>query len=118
MNVFFKSLSLLSYNEKKQGLFILVLVILMGLFEAVGIASILPFLSVLGDPSIVSSNSLLSSMFNFLKSYGLSNLDDFFICLGIGSFVLLLSSTIYKSVVTFLINNFIEMRQHSLACNL
>ena len=118
MNVFFKSLSLLSYNEKKQGLFILVLVILMGLFEAVGIASILPFLSVLGDPSIVSSNSLLSSMFNFLKRYGLSNLDDFFICLGIGSFVLLLSSTIYKSVVTFLINNFIEMRQHSLACNL
>ena len=51
-----KALDLLTPQERRRGSFVLNLVGAMGLFEMVGVVSVVPFLSVLANPEMVQSN--------------------------------------------------------------
>lgn len=55
-----KSLSLLTANEKRKGLLVLALMIIVALVEVVGVASVLPFIGVLSRPELVHSNEWLN----------------------------------------------------------
>ena len=57
-----KSLSLLTVKEKRRLVFILMIMILMALLETIGVASILPFMAVLTNPSLIETNILLKNM--------------------------------------------------------
>ena len=45
-----------------------------------GIASILPFIAVLSNPSIVETNIYLNNFYQFLNGIGLKSIDEF-ICI-------------------------------------
>ena len=52
MNTLKKSVALLTPHERKRGLLILVLVMGMALLETAVVASVMPFLSALGNPEV------------------------------------------------------------------
>ena len=56
MNLFSKILFLLSKSEKKNFFLLLTLSLFVALFEALGIASILPFVMLLTSPNVVETN--------------------------------------------------------------
>ena len=74
MSVYKKILSFLSPREKRRGLLVLIMVIIMGVLETAGVASIMPFLSVLGSPERVQTNPLLSWGY---ESFGFDSLDEY-----------------------------------------
>lgn len=52
----FKNLiSLLSSQEIKQGSFLTIMILIMALLEVTGVASLLPFITILANPSIIES---------------------------------------------------------------
>ena len=55
----------------------------MAIMEMLGVASILPFIAVLSNPSIVESNSLLSLLYNQSRYFGVENLNQFLFFLGL-----------------------------------
>ncbi|MFV0278275.1 MAG: ABC transporter transmembrane domain-containing protein, partial [Parahaliea sp.] len=101
--------------ERRKVLGMLVMVVLMAVAETVGVISITPFLSVLGRPDIIRENPALMAAYNTL---GFAGSRDFTIALGLLSIVLVIASSVFKTVTLHLVNRFVHLLRHSLSARL
>lgn len=113
-----KAISLLTYQERKRGLLVLLLVMGMALLETAGVASVMPFLAVLGNPQMLITNPILSSLFKYAQGFGITTPDDFLIILGLGAFALIIISAVYRIATHYIMNRYIEMKRHSIGSRL
>ena len=86
MQTYRKALALLSRKEKRCGGLVLGMVIVMAVLETAGVASVMPFLSVLGNPEVVQANPVLNSVYEGL---GFTSVDAFILALGAAAFGLI-----------------------------
>jgi ATP-binding cassette, subfamily B, bacterial PglK len=114
---FTRLFQLQSKADRRVGFRLLVLVTLMGFLEAAGIASIMPFLAIIGNPDIVSQNQLLNSLYSYLNNnfYWVESVDRFLIVLGFFSFVFILTITFLRIYTLFKMNKYIEISRHNLS---
>ncbi|MDA7785199.1 ATP-binding cassette domain-containing protein [Pseudomonadales bacterium] len=106
---------LLTKEEKIEGFKLLLLVIIMGVFDVVGVASVFPFMSIAADPNFVQSNEILLKIYNFLE------FDDhkrFVMLAGICVIGLLAISTFVKLGTTYALYKFTFSREHSISVRL
>ena len=68
-----KLLYLLSSGERKSALLLLVMMLIMALLDMIGVASILPFMAVLTNPSLIETNIFLDKLFQTLSVFGVEN---------------------------------------------
>ena len=68
MSTIKKLLYFLTPKERKHVLLLLVMIMMMALLDMIGVASILPFMAVLTEPSIVEENFILKNLGFLLKS--------------------------------------------------
>jgi len=114
MKSFKKLLSLLTPKERKSGNLLLVMILIMALLDMIGVASILPFMAVLANPTIIETNIILNKIFHTSKIFGVENNQQFLFFLGIIVFVLLVVSLIFKAFTTYAQVQFVQMRQFSI----
>ncbi|MDA7815680.1 ABC transporter ATP-binding protein/permease [Porticoccaceae bacterium] len=115
MSTLKKAIYLLTSSERKKGLIVLLLVMGMAMLETLGVASVMPFLAVLGNPDMIDSNMFLNSLFNTGQNFGVTTPDDFLIFLGISAFSIIIFSAIYRSITQYVMNRYIETRRHSIS---
>ena len=106
---------ILSPSDIKFSLLMLFMTLIAVLLEMAGIFSILPFLHVLTDPSIVENNKVLKKVFETSLIFGIKTKDEFIIFLGILILIFMTFSLSFKSLMIYFQNRFIEMRKYSLA---
>ena len=111
MQTFKKILFLLTPKERRLGALVLCMVIVMALLETAGVASVMPFLSVLGNPEVVNTNQVLSTLYHGL---GFESEDTFLMALGAAAFMVIIFSTAFRTLTHYAMNRFIQMRQHSI----
>ena len=80
MQILKKILFLLSPQELKKAVFLLLMILMMALIDVIGVASILPFMSVLVNPSLIETNFILINLFEFFKGFGIENNQQFLLC--------------------------------------
>lgn len=102
-------------SEQKLALLLLLMTLIAVLMEIAGVLSLLPFLYVLTDPSIIETNEILKTVFEISLNYGIKTNHQFLIFLGILILILLFISLSFKSFMIYFQNRFIEMRKFSLA---
>lgn len=90
-----KMLGLLGSRERMQAFGLLTLFLLMSLCEVVGIASILPFMSVLADPDSVTRNEWLKRGYEYFE---FSSPKEYLFFIGVGVLVILVFTNIVKAV--------------------
>ena len=98
MGKFKKILFILTNKEKRHALFLLVMVLIMALLEMVGVASIMPFMSVLTNPEVVESNNFLNSFYKSSSIFGIKDKKEFLFFLGILVMLMLVLSLIFKAI--------------------
>ena len=81
----------------------------------IGVASIMPFMTVLTNPSLVETNIVLKSLLKFSKIFGVETNQQFLFVLGILVFSLLVVSIILKAFTTYVIVRFAYMREYSIS---
>jgi ABC-type bacteriocin/lantibiotic exporter with double-glycine peptidase domain len=114
MQNFKKLLFLLSPYERKRAGLLLIMIIIMALLDTIGIASILPFVAVLTNPTLIETNIILNIMFQALGKFGVITNEEFLFILGILVFVLLITSIIFKALTTYAQVQFIQMLEFSI----
>ncbi len=87
----------------------------MALVDSIGVASIMPFITLISDPQIIETNSSLNTLFTF---YNFTNKNDFFIFCGLGIIFLLFISAVIRAYTSYAINQFSMMREFSIRCKL
>ena len=73
----------------------------MAFLDMIGIASIMPFLSVLVNPEVIDSNFALKSFFEISNRIGIETKKQFLIFLGILCFITLVISIIFKALTVY-----------------
>jgi len=115
LTTFSKLYEILTKSERKRAYLVSLLMLLVGLLETAGVASILPFISVLSDPESVQRNPYLSRLY---KWSGASATDEFIVLLGTGFLVVLVCSLAAKASSQWAQLNFTKMRVHSVGYRL
>jgi ATP-binding cassette, subfamily B, bacterial PglK len=105
-------LALLNGKEKRQFVWLSLAMILMALVEVVGIASIMPFMAVVGNPDSVANNQWLRLAY---ETGGFASIDHFLIFLGAVVLFFILASNAFKAVTTWFELKFINFRTYSLS---
>jgi ATP-binding cassette, subfamily B, bacterial PglK len=114
METFKKILLLLTPNERKKGALLIVMILIMATIDAVGVASILPFVAVLTNPTLIETNIILNTMFHYFSFFGVKNKKDFFFVLGFLVFFFLVFSLIFKAATSYLQVRFVLLREYSI----
>lgn len=105
---------LLTKEEKIAGFKLLLGIMVMGIFDVIGVASVLPFMSIASDPSFIQSNEVLLKIYNFLE------FDDqgFIMFAGLCVIALIAISTFVKLITTYALYKFTFEREHSISLRL
>ena len=109
-----KLLKLLTPTERKRAGVLLGMFLLMGLLDMVGVASIMPFMAVLGNPEIVETNAILNKAFTVASNFGIDTSEQFLFTLGIFVFVFLVVSLTFKAFTIYAQTRFTLMREYSI----
>jgi ATP-binding cassette, subfamily B, bacterial PglK len=109
-----KLLDLLSPSERKRAGLLMAMMLVMALFDMLGVASILPFIAVLANPALVETNPILSWAYRFSANVGVASVEQFLFLLGFMVFVLLVFSLTFKALTTYAQTRFALMREYSI----
>ena len=115
MQIIKKIFNLLSSYERKRFFLLLFLILIMAFLEMIGVASILPFVTVLTNPSVIETNFVLNNIYNASSSLGIENHQQFLFALGILVFSLLILSLTFKALTNYAQIRFVEMLQYNLS---
>ena len=115
MQTFKKLYYILNPYERKLSGLLLVLILIMALLDMIGVASILPFVAILTNQSLIESNLILSNFFETSKNFGLENKQQFILLLGFLVLLLLITSLALKALTTYAQIRFCEMRSYSIS---
>ena len=109
MLIFKKLLYLLSTNEQRRMGLLMVLTFIMAFLDMLGVASILPFISVLVNPNLIETNFILKKFFEAAKIFGIDNNQEFLFLLGIFLFLFLIVLVLFKILTTYIQTYFLHM---------
>jgi ATP-binding cassette, subfamily B, bacterial PglK len=115
MQILKKILFLLSPQERKKALLLLLMILMMALIDVIGVASILPFMSVLVNPSLIETNFILINLFEFFKGFGIQTNQQFIFVLGILVFIILVGSLIFKAITVYFQIKFKELVEYNMS---
>ena len=115
MQNFKKLFILLSHHERKSAGLLVIMISIMALLDMIGVASILPFVAVLTNPSLIETNVILNTMFQISSVFGVDTNQQFLFALGILVFALLIISLAFKTLTTYVQVRFVNMREFSIA---
>jgi ABC-type bacteriocin/lantibiotic exporter with double-glycine peptidase domain len=113
-----KLLFFLPPPELKRAVLLIIMILIMALLDMIGVASILPFMAVLTNPSLIETNFMLNSMFQISIVFGVETNQQFLFFLGTLVFTLLVISLIFKTLTVYAQTRFIQMSEFSMGIRL
>ena len=85
---------------------------LMALLDVLGVASIMPFIAILSNPSLIESNYYLKY---FFEEFGFDEISQFEFYAGVLVFVILLLTILFKSLTLYAQTRFSHNRDYSIS---
>lgn len=108
-------LSIFLASELRHGMFILLLAMLVSLLEIVGIASMMPFFALIGNPQSISTNGILSFLY---ASFGFETYSSFIMFIGLAVIGVIAFSNLVKGISAHYTNLFTGSLRQSLQSRL
>ena len=88
------------------------MILIMASLDVIGVASIMPFVAVLTNPTIVESNYFLNIFFKYLNNYGIETNDQFLFVLGVILLFTLITSLAFKALTLFFQLRFVNLQEY------
>ena len=108
-------LTLFTKRDLRNFLLIFFGILLTGVFEVIGIASIAPFMAIVSSPELAQENEYLALFYNFVNA---KSHKEFVIILGFGVIIAILVSNTYQAFMAWVITNFSRVHTHYLSVRL
>lgn len=112
---FSKLLAIFDHREKVRFFILCGVMLTMGAVEAVGVASILPFLAVVANPEVIETQPIIRWVYDLS---GVSSTQNFLLLLGAGVFFVFISSLAMKALTAYGMSRFGNMRGFSFSTRL
>ncbi|HLV26137.1 MAG TPA: ABC transporter ATP-binding protein [Gemmatimonadales bacterium] len=112
LNIVRQALDLCDPQAKREIASILVVMVLMALTSTVGIAAIMPFLSLVANPDVVQQNAILRRVYS---TAGFSSTNQFLFAIGVLTLVLLMVSNGLRALTDWKILSFVRGLQYRIS---
>jgi ABC-type multidrug transport system fused ATPase/permease subunit len=96
-------------RERRLTALVFIMAVVVALFEAVGVASVMPFMAVLANPDVIERNQYLAAAYDRL---GFTSADDFLFFLGIAFLILIVGSLIFRGFAFWVQTRFSLIRNY------
>ena len=90
------------------------MILILSFLDMLGVASIMPFIAVLTNPSLIETNYFLKYMFQVSGIFGVENSHEFMFFSGVLLFFILIFTLIFRAIVTYFQLRFIFLLEHSI----
>lgn len=114
INIFFKCLYILGSEEKKKLFTLQLLMVAVAIVDAIGIVSIMPFVSMLGNENEINKNVYIKTLYDYALNFGVSDYSGFLILFGIIVMLILSIGIALKSFVTYLQYKFVYNQEFNI----
>ena len=110
-----KILSILTKKEKRQLVLLFILMLSMALFQALGVASVLPFISLVMTPELITQNGWLQSIYQYLN---FKDTNSFIIVTGLLMLFIILFGNFISALATWAKFKFVWNNNHNISYRL
>ena len=110
-----KLLEILDDRARRELPGIVLVVVVSALFSTIGIAAIMPFLSLVASPEVVQENRWLREAY---ERFGFKSSNSFLFAVGLLTLVLLMVSNALRALTDWKILRFVRGLQHRISCRL
>jgi ABC-type multidrug transport system fused ATPase/permease subunit len=107
-----KLLDLLAPRERRNFRILLAMIVVMGIFQMLTVASILPLMFVLQHPAIIETSPSLSWIYS---TFGFTSHQRFMLALASGVFFLVIFGMVFKAVTAYATYRFCMMRSYTIS---
>jgi ATP-binding cassette, subfamily B, bacterial PglK len=114
MKILKKIIFILTPYERKLATILLGMILVMAFLDMLGIASIMPFITILANPEIIETNTILNKVFVASGMLGVETKKQFIFVFGIFVFFLLVFSLAFKAFTIYSQIRFSAMREYSI----
>lgn len=114
MNALKKLFDLLTPVERKRAWLLMAMILIMAFLDMLGVASILPFMTVVANPEVVQTNPLLSRAYHESSALGIRTTEHFLFALGGVVLLLLVASLSFKALTSYAQIHFARMREYTI----
>jgi ABC-type bacteriocin/lantibiotic exporter with double-glycine peptidase domain len=115
MKIISKIFNILSPTERKKALYLLGLIFFSALLEMLGVASIIPFITLVLNPNLVETNYILNIFYQSSRSVGVININQFLFLMGLGVFFIFLLTLTTRGIVQYAQIRFSLAREYSIS---
>ena len=106
---------LLTPTERRRAALLLFMFMIMALLDMIGVASILPFMAVLTNPSLIETNMILNNMYQISNMFGVETNQEFLFALGVLVLIILLISLTFKALTTYAEVQFLQICEYNIS---
>ena len=114
-----KMISLLQPEQRRKGYLLFAMILIMALLDSAGVASIAPFMAVIANPEIISSNEILLTVYRFAGFQEVDNnlidAESFMFFLGVIVFLIMTTSIAFKALTLYFLERFAQECNFSLS---
>ncbi len=110
-----KIFAILTRKERRQLILLFCLMLIMALFQALGVASVLPFISLVMNPEIITENRWLQSVYQY---FNFQNTSSFIIASGLIMLFLILFGNFISALTTWAKFKFVWNNNHNISLRL
>jgi len=114
MKILKKIIFILTPYERKLAAMLLGMILVMAFLDMLGVASIMPFITILANPEIIETNTILNKVFEISGMLGVETKKQFIFVFGIFVFLLLVFSLAFKAFTVYAQIRFSAMREYSI----
>ncbi|MFU8865525.1 MAG: ABC transporter ATP-binding protein [Rhodobacterales bacterium] len=107
-----KTWALLDTRERRNAWIVLGVMLITAASSAVMVASIMPFLAVLADPSRIAATPALAWAYEF---FGFTSVYGFLVGLGLASFVMIVAASLLQIAKTWAVARYALLRSHAIS---
>lgn len=111
-------LQLLTEDQKRDSIPIILMVIMMGVLEAAGVFSVVPFLSIVSNPALIETNTVINQAYIFFKQFNINTPDQFLILIALSSVFIIVLSAFFRTYAMHKVNHFLEKSRNILCSRL
>ena len=108
-------LTLFTKRDLRNFILIFFGILLTGVFEVIGVASVAPFMAIVASPEMAQENEYLALFYNFVNA---KSHKEFVIILGFGVIIAISVSNTYQAFMAWVMTNFSRTQTHHLSVRL
>jgi ABC-type branched-subunit amino acid transport system ATPase component len=109
-------IDLIVFNKKKKFFFwLLTLILITAFFDALGVASILPFIHIIINQNSIETNQIISIFYQKLGVLGIDTPKKFIFFFGAASFILLMTSLILRVITNYFQIRFASLMEYEIS---